>query len=238
MVYWIAFTIGFLGSLHCVGMCGPIAFALPLNRSSGWTIWLGISSYNLGRIVSYSSMGLFFGLLGFGASLAGFQQTLSILVGLGIMLALIYSFSGIKKLNIAGPWTHFLGRLKGLIGKRFKDSRYSNLFLIGLLNGLLPCGLVYIGIASSSVLASPLKGALFMSFFGLGTLPLLIAVSLFKANINPLLRNRFKQVRPILLFIIASLFVLRGMNLGIPYISPEIQGNTVSSEVCINPDKR
>ena len=236
MEYWIAFTIGFLGSLHCVGMCGPIAFALPLNRSSNQSLWLGTIIYNLGRLSTYATLGFVFGILGYGLAFAGFQQKLSILIGVGMIVLIISPMLFSKVPKFFSKWNLWLGAVKGALSKRFGSSSFSNLFSIGLLNGLLPCGLVYLGIAGSAAMGSALSGSAFMVFFGIGTIPLLLSVSLFKANLSLGLRNRFKQLRPLLLLIIATLFVLRGMNLGIPYLSPELQNESTEIISCHKPE--
>ena len=91
MELWTAFSIGLLGSLHCIGMCGPIAFALPLNRQNNFQASLGGLTYNLGRLLTYFLLGSLFGVLGFGFALAGAQQWISIVVGVFMISTVIYS---------------------------------------------------------------------------------------------------------------------------------------------------
>lgn len=226
MLYLTAFSIGLLGSLHCVGMCGPIAFALPLDRSNKSAQWMGGLLYNIGRTVSYFLLGLVFGTIGFGFSLAGFQQWVSITVGVIIILSvLLPTFS--KKLPINFSfYTLWLGKLKGELSKRFGKSTYQNLFAIGLLNGLLPCGLVYIAIAGSIAMQSPLNGGLFMAAFGLGTLPMMLGVAFYGNQLKQWFQPRFKNFIPVFIVVIGAMFILRGMNLGIPYLSPKISNET------------
>ncbi|HOW32340.1 MAG TPA: sulfite exporter TauE/SafE family protein, partial [Bacteroidales bacterium] len=97
---------------------------------------------------------------------------------------------------------------------------FSSLFLIGLLNGLLPCGLVYIAIAGSIGSGSALMGAIYMALFGLGTMPMLLAINLSGGFISTSLRKKINKLIPILVIIVGILFILRGLSLGIPYISP------------------
>ena len=77
---WTALVLGLAGSFHCIGMCGPIAFVIPVDRSSKSRMIFQIFLYNLGRIITYSLIGVLFGLIGKGLYLAGFQQRLSILI--------------------------------------------------------------------------------------------------------------------------------------------------------------
>ena len=222
MEYWTAFTIGLLGSLHCIGMCGPIAFALPLNRKSNWAIYIGSSLYNLGRLATYFTIGLLFGLLGHGFALAGFQQTLSIFIGLGMIISILLPWAFRKRFRLSGKWSLIVGRVKGSLANRFGNSSYSNLFSIGLLNGLLPCGLVYLGLAGATAMASPSQGGLFMLFFGLGTMPLMFAITILGSSLKLSFKSKVRSMTPIIIILIGGLFVLRGMNLGIPYLSPKI----------------
>jgi sulfite exporter TauE/SafE len=215
-----AISIGLMGSFHCVGMCGPIAFALPLDRSNSFSIFAGSSLYNLGRLLTYAGLGFLFGSLGKGFALAGVQQWLSIGIGILMILSVFVSFSfGKSSFSAYSLW---LGNIKGSLSKRFGKKSMSNLLLIGLLNGLLPCGLVYVGIGGALAMASPLKGALFMFAFGLGTLPLMLSISVYG---NLLKKKVFAPLRrwvPVFILLMGSLFILRGMNLGIPYLSPAI----------------
>ncbi len=236
MELWIAFTIGLLGSMHCVGMCGPIAFALPLNRDKVSSIYAGTLIYNLGRLSTYFSLGLVLGWLGFGFSLAGFQQSLSILIGLSMLFVILFSL--LKRQSLVPKfWLSNIGKLNGVLAAQFKTKSYKNLLSIGLLNGLLPCGLVYFGLAGATAMAEPLGGALFMLFFGLGTMPLMLAVSLFGAQIKSSLKQKVRKFSPVILFLFASLFILRGLNLGIPYISPDLETNQEISNTCYQPEE-
>lgn len=225
MELWTALSIGLLGSLHCVGMCGPIALALPLNRSNAFTVFAGSMTYQLGRLSTYVLLGVIFGTLGRGISLAGFQQGLSISVGVIMIVSVLWPIFKLKPLKVSG-YDFWLGQLKGRIGKQFGRTSNQSLFIIGLLNGLLPCGLVYMGIAGASAMASPAMGGLFMLFFGLGTLPLLLAVSVYGGQLQKKVIHPFRKYIPVLVLLIGSLFILRGMNLGIPYVSPILNAQT------------
>jgi len=92
MIFWSAFLLGLLGSFHCIGMCGPIAFVLPINRSKKSIMFFQSFLYQFGRLITYSFIGFIFGLIGKGLFLAGFQQNLSVFIGL-LMILIIKQIS-------------------------------------------------------------------------------------------------------------------------------------------------
>lgn len=232
MEWWTAFGFGLLGSFHCVGMCGPIAFALPLPKNQPARKVLGILAYNSGRISLYAMAGMLFGLLGKGFFLAGFQQTLSILIGLLIILGVLFPVISRKLFPLTSPFYQMNSKLKLAFQNAFRDKSLSSLYIIGLLNGLLPCGLVYLAIAGSLLTESALQGGAYMALFGLGTFPLMAAVSLTGSNIRVSLRNRIRKMMPVVLLFFGLLFVLRGLNLGIPYLSPKITVEAEDVKAC------
>ncbi len=215
-----AISLGFLGSFHCIGMCGPIALALPVHKKSPALRHLLILVYNLGRIITYSFFGFTAGSIGQAVAWAGFQQGLSIGVG-AVMLFIV--FFPVKNNN---PAAGFLLGIKSGFASLFSKSSRSSLFMIGLLNGFLPCGLVYMGIAGAAATGSALAGALFMATFGLGTFPMMLFLPLFSGSISLHTRKNIQKAMPVLITVMALLFILRGLNLGIPYLSPKIQPDT------------
>jgi len=216
-----ALSLGFLGSFHCIGMCGPIALTIPVNRSSNFSIISGSIIYNFGRILTYGILGLLFGLLGKSFALAGWQNILSVTLGIGILLFLFFPrFSAIP--IKMGPIIHLLEKLKSNIRKQFGVHTKQSLLFIGLLNGLLPCGLVYLGIAGSIATGDALNGALFMIAFGLGTFPAMLTITVLKDYINIRFREKIRKAIPVFVSIMAVLLILRGLNLGIPYVSPSV----------------
>jgi len=230
MIYLSALTLGLLGSFHCVGMCGPIALAIPLKTDSWLLRILGGIIYNLGRAITYAIMGAIFGLLGQGLVMSGFQQWVSIIMG-AIMIVSVLAPSLYKnRFNSEKLVFGFVGKLKVSLRKLFTQSSHASLFLIGLLNGLLPCGLVYFAIAGAIATGSSLSGSLFMFVFGLGTLPMLLAVSLIGNLISLELRKRMTRVIPYAIVFIGVLFILRGLSLGIPYLSPPAKAMTIPAE--------
>ena len=227
-----AFLVGLVGSLHCIGMCGPIAIALPVPNSGNLSFFTGRILYNLGRVVTYSFLGAVLGLIGSKIALAGAQQIVSIVLGAIIIIAVLLpqkyknyfvQLSLIQKL--AQP-------LKSNIGVLFKKGTFSAMFLIGILNGFLPCGLVYVALAGAIASGDAISGAAVMILFGLGTVPSMFAASVFGKFINIGIRTKIRKAVPALAIILGVIFVLRGMNLGIPYISPKINMHSeVSSEM-------
>ncbi len=215
-----AFTIGVIGSFHCVGMCGPLALALPVKDGSIYSKFIGTLLYNGGRIVTYSLFGVVMGSIGQGISLLGFQQWLSIAAGTLILLLVILPklfpayFSG---KNIAGL---FFEKIRKKFGQLFFSKNKSTLFSIGFLNGFLPCGLVYLALAGATATGSIGKSTIFMAAFGAGTLPVMWTISFWGNYINVGIRQRIRKMYPYMMMLMACLLILRGMGLGIPYISP------------------
>jgi sulfite exporter TauE/SafE len=226
-----AFLVGFLGSFHCIGMCGPIAVALPVPKSSGISFFTGRILYNIGRVVTYAFLGALFGLLGSRIALAGAQQIVSIILGVIIIIAVLLP-QKYKNFFARHPITQKLAQpLKANISVLFKKGTFSALFLIGILNGFLPCGFVYIGLAGSIASGDAISGAAVMILFGLGTVPIMLAASVFGKYINVGIRTKLRKAIPAFAILLAAIFILRGMNLGIPYLSPKLSAQTeVSSE--------
>lgn len=212
--------IGLVGSLHCIGMCGPIAVALPLgNKGWGYRVFGGVT-YNVGRIISYAVLGAIFGLLGKGIEMAGLQKWASILIGTVMVLSVVFPALFKGKIKIEQVFFGYAGKMIGKFRKLFTISSIPSLFLIGILNGFLPCGLVYVAIAGAINTNSVYDGILFMILFGLGTLPVMLAIPLLGNMIGQKVRKRFSGILNIFIVIIGILFILRGLSLGIPYLSP------------------
>ncbi|MFA9390452.1 MAG: sulfite exporter TauE/SafE family protein [Prolixibacteraceae bacterium] len=226
------FMIGILGSLHCVGMCGPLAMALPVSQKSAWAKIAGALLYNIGRATTYAAMGLVLGLLGVGAKLYGLQQWTSI--GLGVLMILSVLFGSIFNMK---AWVQKIsfknaGFIQRGISKRLKDPKPSTLFIIGILNGLLPCGLVYIAISGALVSPSLTDSVLFMFLFGLGTLPMMFSIVYFSNLIKGHVLKRIQKLIPIFIIVLGLLFIVRGLNLGIPYLSPKFNPEKQEMKCC------
>ncbi|MGQ1785920.1 sulfite exporter TauE/SafE family protein [Saccharicrinis sp. GN24d3] len=211
------FVLGIMGSVHCAGMCGPIALSLPLYGKGAVAKVSGGLMYNIGRTVTYGIMGAFFGIIGQGLSLVGFQQWVSVIMG-ALMIASVLIPSLFK--NVNGANIPIAGLIRKGIQKLFVKKSFGRLFFIGLLNGLLPCGLVYLAIAGAIGTGDVTTGTLFMVLFGLGTLPLMLGISLIGNLVGLKVRDRINKLIPVLVVVIGVIFMLRGLSLGIPYLSP------------------
>lgn len=223
-----AFVIGLFGSLHCIGMCGPIAFALPVAQQTNVTFLTGRLLYNFGRVITYAFMGILFGLLGGKVMMVGLQQSLSIVLGLIIIVYVILPQKYKTKILLSSAIVSVTGPLKKSIGSLFKKGTVTSLFFIGLLNGFLPCGFVYIGLAGAAATGDAVSGGMFMFLFGLGTVPIMFIASYFGKVISIDIRKKLLKAVPVFALVIAVVFILRGMNLGIPYISPRL-GTVIST---------
>lgn len=226
MELWTAFLLGLVGSAHCAGMCGPLALALP--RGERATFVLGRLLYNVGRVVTYMLMGAFFGLLGHGFALAGLQRWVSLVLGIAILAGLFIS----PRFANAVPVSRFVGWLKSTLGLLFQRRALTSLFGVGLLNGLLPCGLVYIACAGATATGNLLSGVDYMIAFGLGTVPMMLAISLVGTKLQFVLRLRLQRLIPVSLAIVGALLLLRGMALGIPYVSPKLPAQPGAASCC------
>lgn len=223
------FSIGILGSLHCIGMCGPIALSLPVHQMPAAQKYSNILLYNTGRAITYALMGAVLGLLGSSFQLFGLQQILSITGGvLILMTALIYYFK--PGWLAGGKWG---AKISSLLGQQMrKEKSYSTFLTIGMLNGFLPCGLVYMALISAFATGTVWQGSLLMFFFGLGTLPLMSILMISGKWLKSSTKNLFKKIVPVWIVAMAVVMILRGMNLGIPYISPAFNTDTNCVEKC------
>jgi sulfite exporter TauE/SafE len=203
-------------------MCGPIALTVPLNRSNNWTMVGGLIQYNSGRLLSYAALGVIVGSLGLSINTFGFLQWISIITG-GILI--IYA------------WRKYLGDLfprlsarlsmgfvlsRGM-GKIMKSQSPFKLSMLGVLNGLLPCGMVSVALMNALLAGNIGGSSLAMFVFGIGTLPGMITVSYLANKISSKSRKKMTRTLPYLLTIVGVMIILRGMNLNIPYISPKAE---------------
>lgn len=201
-------------------MCGPIAFVLPVDRTNKPKMVFQIGLYHFGRLLTYALIGLFFGLLGKGLYLAGFQQRLSILMGVLMIVTVLIPANVFNKYNFSRPIYRFIGYVKSRLGFYLKRKTNSTFFAIGFFNGFLPCGLVYMALIGAIAGSSAFNGAFYMFLFGLGTVPMMSIAVLLGNFLQVSVRNKIQKVIPVFVVIIGLLFILRGLGLGIPYISP------------------
>lgn len=228
-MFYTALIFGLLGSFHCVGMCGPIAFLLPVDRSNNMRRLGQIFLYHFGRISAYSSIGLLFGLVGKSLNLFGLQQQLSIFIGV-LMLAVVFiPQNTFNKYNFSKPVYRIVSKAKSALGRELKKKSPDTFLTIGFLNGFLPCGLVYMAVFGAIASGSALQGSLYMALFGLGTIPLMTSAIYLGNFLNGQVRQRIRRAIPVFVVVIGCLFIVRGLGLGIPYISPKPMTETIDA---------
>lgn len=220
--FFTALTIGLAGSIHCVGMCGPLLLALPLDAGGRRQVAGQLAVYHAGRILTYAGLGGLFGLLGQGMALAGLQKGLAITAGI-VLLGMALSVGGVHWLRGSLPGlSGFKLWVQARIGKLLRKQEFRGLFALGLLNGLLPCGMVYAALAGAVSTAEGATGGLFMAVFGLGTLPLLFAVNLLSRAFNLSVRRRMRWFQPVFLLIAGALLVYRGLQLDLSFFESAV----------------
>jgi len=224
--------MGLIGSLHCLGMCGPIAIAVPSRSDDRLTIFIDSLIYNFGRIITYIVLGFLVGLIGTTISLAGYQEAISIVAGILLLIIIVIP----KKWENALAELPFIRLSTSFIQSSFRKilnkKSFTSLFGIGLLNGLLPCGLVYTALIAAVAYGSIYGAMTFMFFFGLGTLPMLATVFIVKNMISLKIRRKINKIIPVGIAIVAIILILRGLSLGIPYISPVLPDKVEAKHSC------
>lgn len=219
-----AFSLGLVTGLHCIGMCGPLALALPVVGSRRAAYVAGRVLYNLGRAVTYAVMGAVLGVVGQSFAMGGLQRWVSMAVGVLLLAGLLLMKTGVMAslMERLGVFTIF-AQVQALWARHFQQRSYAGLFVLGLINGLLPCGPVYVALAAAAATGQVVTSALFMFVFGLGTFPMMLAVSLAGKLVQMPLRQKLQKLVPVSAGVVAVLLIVRGLALGIPYLSPPVQ---------------
>ena len=226
-----AFVLGLLGSFHCIGMCGPIAFILPVDRTNALKKVSQITIYHIGRLLSYSIIGLIFGLIGKSLYIFGFQQQLSVTIGVLMIVIVLIPQSLFNKYNFSKPIYKLISKVKTALGSALKKKTLDTFLTIGFLNGFLPCGLVYMALFAAIAGGNALNGSIYILVFGLGTVPLMTTAIYFGHFLKGSARQKIQKAIPVFVIIIGILFILRGLGLGIPYISPAPINEMVSGSI-------
>jgi sulfite exporter TauE/SafE len=216
MDVWVysAFLVGFLGSFHCAGMCGPIALALPFQQSSGASIIVGRLLYNFGRVITYAFFGLLVGLLGHTISLAGYQGPLSIISGILILLAVFIPVVFKRFDALSGLFRAYSAKLKEYFRILFGKKSKLTMLGIGIVNGFLPCGFVYLALAAAIANGSISGSVSYMTFFGLGTIPMMLTLSLLGKFGGAGLSRFIHKASPIIAVSVGLLLIIRGFTIG------------------------
>jgi sulfite exporter TauE/SafE len=218
MELWTAFLLGLVGSLHCAGMCGPIALAIPSNVNSTSRFLLSRLAYNLGRIATYCLLGALFGLIGKSFALIGWQRWVSLCAGVSILIALLIS----SRVSLSARVSKPIAFLKTIFAKLLRQSTLTSTFSLGALNGFLPCGLAYAACAGAAATSGFITGISYMTLFGLGTIPMMLGIGLAGKKLQFALRFKFQKLIPVTLILMSLLLIFRGLALGIPYLSPDL----------------
>ena len=199
-------------------MCGPLALALPSASVTNRAFVLGRVAYNAGRVFTYATLGAVCGLLGGTLALAGWQRWISLLAGGTILVGWLAT----SRLALNTRLAHGVAFLKMAMGQLLRSRSLASLGLLGALNGLLPCGLVYVAGAGAIAAGGAIRGAEYMLAFGLGTTPMMLAIALAGKKFQFAMRFRFQRLIPACLIFMAAMLILRGLSLGIPYLSPDL----------------
>lgn len=211
-------------------MCGPIAFSLGLNPDNKIDFTLRNFTYQFGRMTTYTLLGAILGIVGEGVSLAGLQNPFSIAVGI-LMILLAFVPKNLSNSNVGlKPVNRFLYEIKLSLGKFIRRKNYTSLYTTGLLNGLLPCGAVYAALTGSLAMGGIARGAMFMFFFGLGTVPLMFASVILGNVVSIKTRETILKLLPVLMILLGILFILRGLDLNIPYVSPALESLKINGK--------
>ena len=227
-----ALILGLLSSLHCIGMCGPIAMMLPVNRTNETKKAIQILLYHAGRLSAYGTLGLVFGIIGKGLYLAGLQQQLSIIAGIVMIIIVMLPEKKVNQYNLSRPVNRILFKIRNHLGIQLRNKNNKAFYMTGLLNGFLPCGLVYAALFGAIAMQNEVTGFLYMILYGAGTIPLMSAIVYMSGMMNDPLRNKLTKIIPYTAVFIGMLFIVRGLGLGIPYISPD----TLSLSVMAQPN--
>lgn len=225
-----AFVLGIAGSAHCVGMCGPIALAVPSPSPDWRSRFTSTLILNSGRLLTYILLGAAFGAFGNALELAGLQRATTIIAGIVLLISVIVP-GLFERWSPTGSIALSIGRMRSLLARNLKRTAPEALFLTGSLNGLLPCGLVYAAALGAATFGTVWQGALFMALFGLGTWPALIALRMSGSMLGTNARTLLRKASPVLVTGLAVLMILRGLELGIPLISPpppEVAGTVIN----------
>jgi len=224
-------VLGAFSSLHCIGMCGPLALALPVQHLPVWQQRIAAIMHNLGRIATYALLGLLFGFAGRSLQLAGFQQWLSIISG-AVILFFIVNYYLLHKSWQPAFTVKLNQAVQELMIRLLNNKTAKTYLLFGMVNGLLPCGMVYVALAAALNFREVENSVVFMSSFGAGTVPLLLLLTVLGHSVSFSVRSKIRKAVPYIMTVMAVLLILRGLNLGIPFISPVLAGATAAPVQC------
>lgn len=213
---YLALSMGLLSSFHCIAMCGPIALALPVQKGNKFQQFAGLAFYNFGRTFTYAALGIALGSLGSSFAWLGYLRYLSILSGTLMLLYVLWPARLDTYFHPPKFWQKFIQHLKKQMGEILRSRKMQSGFLLGILNGLLPCGLVYLALISSIATGNALNGGFYMLMFGIGTLPAMMAVGFFKQWFSISLRTSIRKLTPYMLTLVGIVLIMRGILIQYP----------------------
>lgn len=208
---YLAVSMGLISSFHCVGMCGPIALALPVHKGTRARQAAGVLAYNAGRALTYTTFGLVIGTLGASLEWLGVLRYASIAVGLAMLGYVLWPSGLEQRLHMPAFWQRGVGEIRRKMGFYLKQTGIGSMLLLGILNGAVPCGMVYMALMSSVATGSTWGSGIFMALFGLGTMPAMLALGIARQHFTPALRTSVRKLTPVLVAIAGIWLVLRGV---------------------------
>lgn len=217
-MFWLALNMGILGSLHCIGMCGPLSLMHIAGKknSSNFSLYTHALSYQMGRSLSYAMLGLIFGLVGSAFAWVGLQKVISVSLGIALILLAIFSSARLAKIESLGVFKTWNRWLMGLMQKYGGQWGNKNSWIAGSINGLVPCGLVYFALASSMATENALEGAIFMWIFGMGTLPAMAAFTILGNRLRNKIKLSYQYILPVLAICSGVILIWRGLEINVP----------------------
>jgi sulfite exporter TauE/SafE len=230
MYILLGLGMGFMGSMHCIGMCGPLVMSIHKSGGTNKPNPLYQFAYHIGKILSYVLIGILFGAMGQTFNLFLSQQKLSIAIGVSFIL--FFLFGKIKSTSFSSSLTSKILTVTRFFSQLVEGKSILKMFFTGIGNGFLPCGFVYAAAVASIATGKILDSALFMIGFGIGTIPALTSVIYFFRLLPEKAKSLFNGIYNYLLIIVGILLILRGLNLGIPYISPAYDIETEEVHGC------
>jgi uncharacterized protein len=208
---YLAISMGLISSFHCVGMCGPIALALPIHTGTRAQQAARVLAYNAGRALTYATFGIIIGSIGASLAWLGVLRYASVGAGLAMLAYVCWPARLGKRLHMPLFWQETVGRIRHKMGIYLKRKDLPGILLLGMLNGAVPCGMVYMALLSSVATGSTWGGGLFMGLFGIGTMPAMFALGIARQHFTPSLRTRVRKLTPFFIAVAGIWLVARGV---------------------------
>ncbi len=213
----LAFGLGFAGSLHCLGMCGPLVLGVASNIRSGIVNrWIHGLLYHFSRVLTYGFMGIMFGLLGKVLAISGFQKTITITSGIFLVVLFLFTIDLETLIFKSKKYQRVFRKFQQHLTRTFSSLAQRHPFVLGILNAILPCGLVYLALMGSLTTGSALTGMAFMVAFGLGTLPMMLSIHFGVSMIKWRPQGQYKKIFPLLHLVLGIFLIYRGWVVDMP----------------------